>query len=55
MKATAQIRGDRLADLPLVVQDLLDQIEALTAIGADRSSIDQRAVEVRELRAGRGR
>jgi hypothetical protein len=55
MKTTAQISGDQLADLPLVVQDLLDQIEALTAIGADRSSIDQLAVEVRELRSTRGR
>jgi hypothetical protein len=55
MNTTVQIRGDQLADLALVVQDLLDQIEALTAIGADRSSIDEMVIEVRELRATRGR
>lgn len=55
MKTPEQIRGEEPADLPLILQDLLDQIEALKAAGARRWIIAPLEDEVRDLRGLRGR
>ena len=47
--------GEAPADLPLILQDLLDEIEALNAAGARQPTTAPLQDEVRELRALRGR
>lgn len=55
MPTPQQIRGSAPADLPLILQDMLDQIESLRAAAADRRTIADLEDEVRQLHALRGR
>lgn len=50
MSTPEAIRGEELADLPLILQNLLDQIEALRTDGASNPQMAELEAEYHELR-----